>query len=568
MGLLTTGGAPLRWGTEEHSKAIPHVSAHGVQQFLNVYNEKKGMTNCPFLWGEEIEAIIYKEENGKVLLLLDAANVMDKLNARKDNHSVWQPEYGSFMVESTPGAPYNTTAEGLAACEKSLRERYKLLEEEAGENAHGITLVTFPLMGVGKFSTATSDESPYSLSLFIPDECINRTHPRFANLTANIRLRRGRKVCIQVPLYIDKYTLEKTVDKRLNIDAHPRNKDIDCGVADEGKRKTKKFGSKEPAREVEVKEEEEHPAAEALTHLYTPATLYYYGQYFKGQQLDNVNKRYNACPCPVPSVSHPCIYMDCMAFGMGSNCLQVTMQLNDINEARHVYDQLAILCPPFLALSSATPFQKGLLCDSDVRWLTIAASVDDRKREEVPRILKSRYDSISVFISPEPSNLDEFNDSHLEICDPYYEFLVKNGVDSRLSTHVAHLFIRDPLVMYDQMIDIDDTTHTTHFENIQSTNWQTVRFKPPPIGSDIGWRVEFRVMDIQPTAFENAAFSVFIALLTRAIVKYKPIFYTKMSVVDENMGRAHRINPCNEKYVMRKDIFAKTYTGQEEETER
>lgn len=29
-------------------------------------------------------------------------------------------------------------------------------------------------------------------------------------------------------------------------------------------------------------------------------------------------------------------------------------------------------------------------------------------------------------------------------------------------------------------------------QNIQSTNWQSLRFKPPPPNSDIGWRVEFR----------------------------------------------------------------------------
>ncbi|EPY22163.1 glutamate--cysteine ligase catalytic subunit [Strigomonas culicis] len=368
---------------------------------------------------------------------------------------------------------------------------------------------------------------------------------------------------------MDRYTLERTVDRRLNIDDTPQNKDIDCGVKKDKKKKTSKFGDvADLSEESSVPPVDEYPAAEALTHLFTPATLYYYGQYFTDKQRENVVKRYDACPCPVPSVSHPCIYMDCMAFGMGLHCLQVTMQLKNINQARQVYDQLAILCPPFLALSSATPFQKGLLCDSDVRWLTIAASVDDRKREEVPRIIKSRYDSISVFISPEPKNLDEFNDSNIEIIQPYRDVLLNHGVDERLARHIAHLFIRDPLVMYDQMIDIDDQTHTTHFENIQSTNWQTVRFKPPPPGSSIGWRVEFRVMDIQPTPFENAALSVFIVLLTAAIAKYKPIFYTKMSTVDENMGRAHRINPCQERYVMRKNIFPDTYTSAESETEK
>ena len=37
-----------------------------------------------------------------------------------------------------------------------------------------------------------------------------------------------------------------------------------------------------------------------------------------------------------------------------------------------------------------------------------------------------------------------------------------------------------------------DEDDMDHFENIQSTNWQTMRFKPPPPGDKIGWRVEFR----------------------------------------------------------------------------
>ena len=58
------------------------------------------------------------------------------------------------------------------------------------------------------------------------------------------------------------------------------------------------------------------------------------------------------------------------------------------------------------------------------------------------------------------------------------------------------------------------TTHANIAQNIQSTNWQTVRFKPPPVNSKIGWRVEFRPMEVQLTDFENAAFAVFIEALT------------------------------------------------------
>ncbi|CAJ0758653.1 8299_t:CDS:2, partial [Entrophospora sp. SA101] len=72
--------------------------------------------------------------------------------------------------------------------------------------------------------------------------------------------------------------------------------------------------------------------------------------------------------------------------------------------------------------------------------------------------------------------------------------------------------------------------------NIQSTNWQTMRFKPPPPNSNIGWRVEFRSMEIQITDFENAAFAIFI--------------------VDENMRIAHNKDAVlNEKFWFRKNIL-------------
>ena len=39
------------------------------------------------------------------------------------------------------------------------------------------------------------------------------------------------------------------------------------------------------------------------------------------------------------------IYMDCMGYGMGCSCLQMTFQACNITEARYLYDQLTPLCP-------------------------------------------------------------------------------------------------------------------------------------------------------------------------------------------------------------------------------
>ena len=37
-------------------------------------------------------------------------------------------------------------------------------------------------------------------------------------------------------------------------------------------------------------------------------------------------------------------------------------------------------------------------------------------------------------------------------------------IDDMLAKHIAHLFIRDPLVLFSELIDQDDTTSMDHFE--------------------------------------------------------------------------------------------------------
>jgi glutamate--cysteine ligase catalytic subunit len=135
--------------------------------------------------------------------------------------------------------------------------------------------------------------------------------------------------------------------------------------------------------------------------------------------------------------------------------------------------------------------------------------------------------------------------------------LLDGGMDERLATHFAHLFIRDPIVVFNEDLETLDLSKADHFENLQSTNWQHMRFKPPPPGTDMGWRVEFRPMEIQITDFENAAFSIFIVLITRAILSYNLNFYIPIARVSENMETAHIRDAVNtEKFWFRKDPFS------------
>lgn len=83
-----------------------------------------------------------------------------------------------------------------------------------------------------------------------------------------------------------------------------------------------------------------------------------------------------------------------------------------------------------------------------------------------------------------------------------------------------------------------------------------MRFKPPPPNSPIGWRVEFRSMEVQISDFENAAYSVFIVLLTRVILSFGLNFYMPISKVDANMQTAHKRDAVlNEKFYFRKNVF-------------
>jgi glutamate--cysteine ligase catalytic subunit len=137
------------------------------------------------------------------------------------------------------------------------------------------------------------------------------------------------------------------------------------------------------------------------------------------------------------------------------------------------------------------------------------------------------------------------------------EQLVEGGMDDLLATHFAHLFIRDPIVIFREDLDELDMSKTDHFENLQSTNWQHIRFKPPPADNSIGWRVEFRPMEIQVTDHENAAFAVFMVLVTRAILSFDLNFYIPIRRVDENMQTAHAVDAVlKQKFWFRKDPFA------------
>ncbi|KAI0759820.1 glutamate-cysteine ligase catalytic subunit [Trametes elegans] len=541
MGLLSLG-TPLAWDEAKHY--ADHVRTHGITQFLQIWDRLKDRGGDELLWGDEIEYMVaaFDDEEKNAKLSLRQTEILAKLQTivddiasdRGESESVptFHPEYGRFMLESTPGAPYTGALRDLLVVESNMRYRRHLARKYLKSNEVPFTMTSFPRLGVpGVFTDPYYDpvDAVSSHSLFLPEEITN-PHARFPTLTANIRRRRGSKVAINLPLFIDTHTPRPFVDPTIPWQRH-------IYPEDPGKL------AHRPVRCCD--------GAERCAEAKNGAAL-----------IDHV-------------------YMDAMGFGMGCSCLQITFQACNVTEARRLYDALIPVAPLMLALTAASPLWRGYIADVDCRWDVVSASVDDRTEEErglkagsstsCPRLMlttvqplhenrfripKSRYASVSLYISENWMNRPAYNDIEAPHDPAIFERLQKHGVDDLLSRHIAHLFIRDPLVIFSESIDQDDTTSNDHFENIQSTNWQTLRFKPPPTNSPIGWRVEFRPMEVQMTDFENAAFSIFIVLLSRAILHFNLNLYIPISKVDENMARAQRRDAVHsEKFYFRKDVF-------------
>lgn len=586
MGLLKVG-KPLSW--EESAPHRKYVKEHGVIQFLNTYNRVKDTSRRELLWGDELEygVFVVDHDAKTVNLSLRGAELLQELQEKEQQTlhrcegCTWHPEYGSWMVEATPRTPFSGYASDLLRVERNMRLRRKRVLSVLAPNEIIPTVTCLPTMGVGSFTQPPLPPGgSVSLSSYLPDGVIN-PHPRFAALTANIRSRRGSKVDIRVPLFRDvdtpefacipgapspsiqspqvaKKELPPVVDITPPVPPTPAEEFTGGFVWQMDEEQP----PKPPATDKAPRSASGTPTRNGRLIVELPVSTNEEGS-TEGESESQEEEK--------PSdESEPCVDMDAMGFGMGCCCLQVTFQARDIDESRFMYDQLAIFSPIMLALSAATPALRGRLVNTDVRWDVISKSVDCRTPAErgeegadttpqpfmsgggVRRLPKSRYDSISTYLhyckrrKDNPmAVLEMYNDIPCPVDEATHVYLLENGVDPALALHIGHLFTRDPLVIFEGAIEeVDDETETDHFENIQSTNWQTVRWKPPPpangMDEPIGWRTEFRSMEVQLTDAENAALTVFVVLVTRVILAFDLNLYIPLSKVDENMKRAHQ----------------------------
>lgn len=466
---------------------------HGLRQLVSTYKAhyQRFIPVEELKWGEEMEYMIFvlvQCQDGKLRLMLSSRGpeIIDKFNtseAAVGSGVVLMPEFGSWMVEAVPTEPYSSLIdpEILLSCEEKIIFRRKVMEEFCKQfNITPVSMTNVMHLGTPN-------------AIYLEDE----------GLRAYVSENMGKLEDI------NNYTQSKfAIDKTIN--PHPR------------------FGNL-----AQCIRERRGEKVEITVPLFED----------KHTNMHEVSEQE-----PYPGK----IYMDAMPFGMGQCCLQITYECSTMRHGTYLHDQLMSFSGILAALSAAGPIQKSKLSDNDLRWTVIEQSVDCRTKDERDPnnelyIPKSRYSSMNHYLSDhEFVQESHFNNPQIRYSEEYFQFLKKEcpGINDRLARHFARIFTRDPIPMYEgELVDeqIDDESMSLHFENLQSTNWNSMRFKPPPSQtSNVGWRVEFRTLDIQLTDFENSCLIILVGLLVNVINHFNLDFILPLREADVNMERAHR----------------------------
>lgn len=194
-------------------------------------------------------------------------------------------------------------------------------------------------------------------------------------------------------------------------------------------------------------------------------------------------------------------------------------------------------------MSCGTPISKSRLLNTDIRFPLLFQGSEDRTKSEKRQggIEYSRGSFNNYFISDDKRCLKLYNDQRYTINNRvrkhmWRENKKKNlGLDKRLINHFSYVLIRDCLGLYEDDFEEEKLKISTGiFEAINSSNWNTMRFKPPPsYESQIGWRVEVRSIDSQLTPEQNFCLEHAILILQRLVTcqKMNVNFYIPMSLV-------------------------------------
>lgn len=236
------------------------------------------------------------------------------------------------------------------------------------------------------------------------------------------------------------------------------------------------------------------------------------------------------------------LHLNHILYGPGGCGLQATFQCKGLAEARILHDQLVVLGPIFLALSAATPIYQGILVDTDVRWNQTARAVDDRVEDEVSQVAE-RWSTAPMYLREgSGATTVKLNPKFQERVNKDAAFLESEGMDPVMASYFAHLHLRDPLYLSAKAGKQEEVTPEAVHKSICASVWSHVRLKiPEPDAAGMGWRVEFRPMEVQLSDFANTALLIFLDLVRQVLANMSEQLelWMDLELVKENMDRAH-----------------------------
>ncbi|CAJ1368448.1 unnamed protein product [Effrenium voratum] len=513
MGFLEEA-TPMPWGESTHHHEALKASA--VEQFLQILRDHEARKDPEMLWGDEQEYALVEvgPDTSDVRLMLRANAALEQLRKRAESYkaspatcALWSPEMGNHMVEGVTKPPYGSGLDEILLVQASLAFRRRELAEVAASLStsgwRGVvwTFANFPLLGTAAGQAPAEPATP----------------DREDGLGSCSRF---------VPDEV--------------ITPHPRFLAFVANIRTRKGAKTAAFLPLAANADGKPARTQEPPSPWQLEEL---------------EDTDD----------PVAGR----IYLDAAAFGAGSCCTQATCLCPSLSDARYLYDQLLVLAPLFLPLTASSPFWRGMIAATDTRIEAFRETWDDRTveetRQQAPRNSRAAT-SPQVFLADSgPLLTKDYNDVDVAVHEPSLQRLLAAGVDVRLARHVAQLFVRDPLNVFRERLELDNATVGDHWEQLQSSNWGTVRFKPPPARAsnprgEIGWRVELRTA--QATDFENAAVVAIARVLAEVILEERWDLYMQISRVEQNLERSGGVGAvCQQRFFFRADFLGRGGAG-------
>ncbi|KAJ5172996.1 hypothetical protein N7492_005589 [Penicillium capsulatum] len=467
----------LSW--EEIAANKTHLRRLASEQCITCWQQYKHLDNFPPLWGDEIEYLIVSlDRQGKTATLaLKQKDVLEKWEElSKDSQMPFElhPESMVFMVEGVANPPFGDSFRAMLQVESNMRSRQVRNAIQACMGPNEVTLTIPMFPRLGASGKFTSTRLMSSKRLY--------SHVMSEDLFSHFERSR---------VLSDNLRGRRRSIAGANV---PVFRDVNTAW---------------PWKDTSV-------------------------------DWDNIQQ---TSPLPLPTPAPNCVLLDHFAWSGGACGLQATFQAKNLEEARSLHDQLCPLSALMLALTAGSPCYKGYLVDTDSRWHVTNLLNDDRSVDEIIGVDKNavaaqmRWSYSPVYAGHEdriPKGYQSYSPEDSET----QSLLESAGMDTNLAKFFSQMLKYDHLILDPKHLRPETASDTYHFRALIGSLWPDIRFKPPPDEGGIGWRVEFRPMEVQMTDFENAALVVFMALVRRAISYLGLDLYLPIEFVGENMHRA------------------------------